>query len=82
VTAVDGGRSVATSMGLTRWRAGMGTRSGSIDRASCLPAARGYLTEKTGWPIAGPHSGLVGPGRTSDVRELLALEAGDGLPWP
>ncbi|MGZ6315382.1 MAG: acetate/propionate family kinase, partial [Candidatus Limnocylindrales bacterium] len=79
VTAVDGGRSVATSMGLTPLEGlMMGTRAGSID-----PGILFYLL-RTGRLDAGElaeqmehESGLVGvSGRTSDVRELLALEAG------
>ncbi|HJX67794.1 MAG TPA: acetate/propionate family kinase [Candidatus Limnocylindrales bacterium] len=78
VTAVDGGRSVATSMGLTPLEGlMMGTRAGSID-----PGALFYLL-RTGRLDADElaeqmdhESGLVGvSGRTSDVRELLALEA-------
>jgi acetate kinase len=82
VTAVDGGRSVATSMGLTPLEGlMMGTRAGSID-----PGILFYLIQ-TGRLDADElaeeldhASGLVGvSGRTSDVRELLRLEsAGDG----
>jgi acetate kinase len=78
VTAVDGGRSVATSMGLTPLEGlMMGTRAGSID-----PGIIFYLL-RTGRLTAGElaeemdhGSGLVGvSGRTSDVRELLRMEA-------
>jgi acetate kinase len=78
VTAVDGGRSVATSMGLTPLEGlMMGTRSGSID-----PGVMFYLM-RTGRVTADEladrldhAAGLLGvSGRTSDVRELLKLEA-------
>jgi acetate kinase len=78
VTAVDGGHSVATSMGLTPLEGlMMGTRAGSID-----PGVLFYLL-RTGRMDADElaeqmdhESGLMGvSGRTSDVRELLALEA-------
>jgi acetate kinase len=78
VTAVDGGRSVATSMGLTPLEGlMMGTRAGSID-----PGILFYLlrTERmTADELAEEldhGSGLVGvSGRTSDVRELLRMQA-------
>jgi acetate kinase len=78
VTAVDGGRSVATSMGLTPLEGlMMGTRAGSID-----PGILFYLlrTERlTADELAEEldhGSGLVGvSGRTSDVRELLRMKA-------
>jgi acetate kinase len=79
VTAIDGGRSVSTSMGLTPLEGlMMGTRAGSID-----PGAMFYLL-RTGRLDADQlaeemdhGSGLLGvSGRTSDVRELLALESG------
>jgi acetate kinase len=79
VTAVDAGRSVATSMGMTPLEGlMMGTRAGSID-----PGVMLYLT-RTGRLDAAQlaeqmdhESGLLGvSGATSDVRELLALEAG------
>jgi acetate kinase len=78
VTAVDGGRSVATSMGLTPLEGlMMGTRAGSID-----PGILFYLlrTERmTADELAEEldhGSGLVGvSGRTSDVRDLLRMRA-------
>jgi acetate kinase len=78
VTAVDGGRSVATSMGLTPLEGlMMGTRSGSIDPGIMLAMLRdGRLTLEELADQLDHGSGLLGvSGRTSDVRELLALEA-------
>ena len=55
----------------------MGTRSGSIDPGILFYLRReGYLTEDELADQLDHDSGLVGvSGRTSDVRELLALEA-------
>jgi acetate kinase len=78
VTAVDGGRSVATSMGLTPLEGlMMGTRAGSIDPGVLFYILRNGWLDADGLAEALDHdSGLVGvSGRTSDVRELLALEA-------
>jgi acetate kinase len=83
VTAVDGGRSVATSMGLTPLEGlMMGTRSGSIDPGIPLYLRRnGWLTEDELAEQLDHESGLVGvSGRTSDVRELLQLEAAKDKP--
>jgi acetate kinase len=83
VTAVEGGRSVATSMGLTPLEGlVMGTRSGSIDPGILLYLRReGCLTEDELADQLDHDSGLVGvSGRTSDVRELLTLEAGGDRP--
>jgi acetate kinase len=82
VTAVDGGRSVATSMGLTPLEGlMMGTRAGSIDPGILFYLLRtGRLNADELAEELDHASGLVGvSGRTSDVRELLSLEsAGDG----
>jgi acetate kinase len=78
VTAVDGGRSVATSMGLTPLEGlMMGTRAGSIDPGVLFYLLRtGRLDADELAEQMDHESGLVGvSGRTSDVRELLALEA-------
>jgi acetate kinase len=78
VTAVDGGRSVETSMGMTPLEGlMMGTRSGSIDPGVIT---RLLLDERLGvaeLADALDHaSGLLGvSGRTSDVRALLEAEA-------
>jgi acetate kinase len=78
VTAVSAGRSVATSMGLTPLEGlMMGTRSGSIDPGIIFALLRdGRLSVDELSDELDHASGLVGvSGRTSDVRELLALEA-------
>lgn len=75
ITAVDGGKSVDTSMGFTPL-AGvpMGTRSGDIDTA-CIE----YLAKKEGWTIAeamtylNKKCGVAGiSGVSSDFRDLTA----------
>jgi acetate kinase len=78
VTAVEGGRSVATSMGLTPLEGlMMGTRSGSIDPGILFYLLRtGRLAADELADRLDHGSGLLGvSGRTSDVRELLRLEA-------
>jgi acetate kinase len=81
VTAVDGGRSVSTSMGLTPLEGlMMGTRAGSIDPGVMFYVLRNGWLDPDGLADEMDHdSGLLGvSGRTSDVRELLRLEeAGD-----
>jgi acetate kinase len=80
-TAVEGGRSVDTSMGFTPLEGlMMGTRSGDLD-----PSLAGYLArrenasveEVEGW--LNTRSGLLGAsGRSGDMRELLeAKRQGD-----
>ena len=82
VTAVDGGRSVDTSMGMTPLEGlMMGTRAGSIDPGillALLRDRRATLTELE--DVLDHSSGLLGlSGRSADVRELLIAEAaGDG----
>src|SRR5467141_3399587 len=79
VTAVLGGRSVATSMGLTPMEGlMMGTRSGSIDPGILLYMSR---TRRAGWrelEAALDHeSGLVGvAGRAVGMRDLEEAAAG------
>ena len=78
VTAVDGGRSVDTSMGMTPLEGlMMGTRSGSIDPGIVLRLLRGNRTSAAELEDAlDRRSGLLGvSGRSADVRELLAAEA-------
>jgi acetate kinase len=78
VTAVEGGRSVATSMGLTPLEGlMMGTRAGSIDPGILFYLLRtGRLDADELAEELDHGSGLLGvSGRTSDVRELLQLEA-------
>jgi acetate kinase len=82
VTAVDGGRSVDTSMGMTPLEGlMMGTRAGSIDPGillALLRDRRATLAELE--EVLDHRSGLLGlSGRSADVRELLVAEAaGDG----
>ncbi|TCC44215.1 acetate kinase [Kribbella capetownensis] len=79
-TAVRGGRSVDTSMGLTPLEGlVMGTRSGDID-----PAIHGHLARELGWSIdeidrvLNSESGLKGLTGDNDFREVLRRrDAGD-----
>ena len=83
VTAVDGGRSVATSMGLTPLEGlMMGTRSGSIDPGIFFYLLHSGRLDATELAEQTDHaSGLLGvSGQTSDVRELLRLEADGNAP--
>ena len=78
VTAVNGGRSVATSMGLTPLEGlMMGTRSGSIDPGIIFYLLRNGRVSADELADRLDHaSGLLGvSGGTSDVRELIRLEA-------
>lgn len=77
--AVDGGRSVDTTMGLTPAEGlVMGSRSGDVDPMLAGILARAEevdLRRVEGWLTTG--SGLLGvSGRSSDVGELLEAEAG------
>lgn len=82
VSAVDGGKSVETSMGFTPLEGlPMGTRSGNID-----PAAIEYLMNKKGMTISeminylNKKSGMLGlSGHSSDFRDLVE---GDALKDP
>jgi acetate kinase len=77
-TAIEGGRSVDTSMGFTPLEGLiMGTRSGDVD-----PSLAGILARREGVDIEeaeawlNTRSGLLGvSGRSSDMRELLEAEA-------
>jgi acetate kinase len=79
-TAVQGGRSVDTSMGLTPLEGlVMGTRSGDLD-----PAIHAHLCRQLGWSLddidraLNRDSGLKGLSGHNDFRELMRLrEAGD-----
>ena len=79
VTAVDGGRSVDTSMGLTPLEGlMMGTRAGSIDPGIVFRLARRGLSLNSIEDGLSHRSGLRGVGGTDDLRELLESEvAGD-----
>jgi len=78
ITAIDRGRSVDTSMGLTPLEGlVMGTRSGDID-----PAIVAFLERVKGMKLAeidgllNKQSGLLGlSGKSNDVRTLLEAEA-------
>ncbi|MEV8250424.1 acetate kinase [Microbacterium sp. NPDC076768] len=77
VTAIDGGRSVETSMGLTPLEGlVMGTRSGDID-----PAALLHLSRRAGYSIddldslLNTRSGLAGLAGRSDMRDILTGRA-------
>ncbi len=81
VCAIDGGRSVDTSMGFTPLEGlMMGTRSGSIDPGICI-----YLIRHRGYSagdldrVLNKESGLKGiSGVSADMREIVAArEAGD-----
>lgn len=80
VTAIDGGRSVDTSMGLTPLEGlVMGTRSGDID-----PAVLFQLARRAGMSIddlddlLNKRSGLLGLAGVSDMRDITAgVELGD-----
>jgi acetate kinase len=80
VTAVDGGRSVETSMGLTPLEGlMMATRAGSIDPGAILALWRaGVPLEEVSADLE-RRSGLLGvSGRSGDLREVLAAaDAGD-----
>ncbi|MDB5033226.1 MAG: acetate kinase [Chlorobi bacterium] len=80
-TAVKGGRSLDTSMGLTPLEGlVMGTRSGDIDPAiiEYLMAMEGFGIEQVD-ALLNKQSGLLGiSGLTNDMRELLAEEREHG----
>ena len=77
VTAVDGGRSVETSMGMTPLEGlMMGTRAGSIDPGVLLELLRRDRTTLAELSDVLDHgSGLLGVAGSADVRELLGAEA-------
>src|SRR5690606_37035416 len=79
VTAIDAGRSVETSMGMTPLEGlVMGTRSGDIDPAVPLHLARraGFTIEQLD-TLLNKQSGLLGLAGRSDMRDILAgVEAG------
>ncbi|WP_460799901.1 acetate/propionate family kinase [Microbacterium sp. GXF0217] len=74
MTAIDGGRSVETSMGMTPLEGlVMGTRSGDID-----PAVLIHLSRRAGMSsddldaLLNKRSGLLGLAGRSDMRDILA----------
>lgn len=80
VTAIDGGRSVDTSMGLTPLEGlVMGTRSGDVDPAVLLQLARraGMSIDDLD-ALLNKRSGLLGLAGVSDMRDVTAgVERGD-----
>lgn len=81
VTAVEGGRSVDTTMGFSPLEGlVMASRPGDLDPAVVLLALRRGLTVKQVDDALEHHSGLLGlsDGRSTDMRDLLeARRAGD-----
>jgi acetate kinase len=80
VTAVWHGRSVSTSMGMTPLEGlVMGTRAGSVDPGILLAAQRDHGMDIRALEDVLEHrSGLLGlSGRTSEMRELLAVAPTD-----
>lgn len=74
LAAIDGGKSVDTSMGFTPLEGlMMGTRSGDID-----PSALEYIMDKEDIPmeninmLLNKHSGLYGIAGASDMRDIIA----------
>jgi acetate kinase len=80
VTAIDGGRSVETSMGFTPLEGlVMGTRSGDIDPAVLLHLARreGLSIDQLD-DLLNKRSGMLGLAGSSDLRDIrAAIQAGD-----
>ncbi|MWC00115.1 acetate/propionate family kinase [Agromyces seonyuensis] len=80
VCAVDGGRSVETSMGMTPLEGlVMGTRSGDIDPAVLLHLQRRvHLSPNDVDRVLNRESGILGLSGHADMRDLVAaVEAGD-----
>ncbi|MCK6067445.1 MULTISPECIES: acetate/propionate family kinase [Microbacterium] len=79
-TAIDGGRSVETSMGLTPLEGlVMGTRSGDLDPAVLLHLARrADMSISDLDDLLNKRSGLLGLAGVSDMRDIRAgVDAGD-----
>ncbi len=76
--AIDGGRSIDTTMGLTPLEGlVMGTRSGDLDPALVLRLARELGIEQTE-QLLNKQSGLLGvSGRSQDMRDLLTCGDAD-----
>lgn len=75
VTAVDGGRSVDTSMGMTPLEGPMmATRAGSIDPGIVFHLLRAGLEPDDIERGLDRRSGLAGVGGSADMRTLLAAE--------
>lgn len=80
VTAIDGGRSVETSMGMTPLEGlVMGTRTGDIDPAVVLHLGRvAQLDDREIDTLLNKQSGMLGLAGRIDMRDILAgVEAGE-----
>ncbi|SDG89383.1 acetate/propionate family kinase [Microbacterium pygmaeum] len=80
VAAIDGGRSVETSMGLTPLEGlVMGTRSGDVDPAVLFQLARrGGMSIDDLDTLLNKRSGLLGLAGVSDMRDVLeGMQRGD-----
>lgn len=80
VTAIDGGRSVETSMGMTPIPGlVMGTRSGDIDPGALLHLLRHARLDVDGVDdLLNKHSGIFGLSGHADMRDLTdAIASGD-----
>lgn len=77
--AIDGGRSVDTSMGLTPLEGlVMGTRSGDIDPGVLMHLLRAGLGVEELDQLLNKRSGLLGLAGSNDMRDLrAAVQAGD-----
>jgi acetate kinase len=81
VTAVAGGRSAWTSMGMTPLEGlMMGTRSGSVDPGILVRLLRAGVSPDELEEGLDHRSGLLGVAGTADMRELLEREAGGNAP--
>jgi acetate kinase len=77
VTAVEGGRSAWTSMGMTPLEGlMMGTRSGSVDPGILVRLLHAGVSPDVLEDGLDHRSGLLGAAGTADMRELLEREAG------
>lgn len=79
VCAIDGGRSVDTSMGLTPLEGlVMGTRSGNVDAGILFHLGRAGLSLAELDTLLNRRSGLAGLGGSNDMRDVLTgVAAGD-----
>ena len=76
VTAVDGGRSVETSMGFTPLEGlVMGTRTGNIDPAVVFYLARGGMEIGEIDDLLNRRSGMLGMAGRQDMRDIIAGRA-------
>lgn len=77
--AVDGGRSIDTSMGLTPLEGlVMGTRSGDIDPGALLHLMRAGFSVDALDQLLNKRSGLLGLAGSNDMRDIRAgVDAGD-----